>query len=115
MTETAKLAANGRRLSLPAAVLVTPWPATAAHHCARKTIIAEVTPVRDGDTIETGGLPIRLHGLAARGEGVRRLRGHQGDARDGARAGGSGLSSTGDGRAIVAPGSVAWTAPTSAR
>ena len=40
-------------------------PPTMAKQCARSTLIAEVTHVRDGDTIEVGGLPIRLQGLAA--------------------------------------------------
>jgi micrococcal nuclease len=64
VTETAKLAANGRLLGLLASVLVILWPATAADR-ARKTIIAEVTPVRDGETIVVGSMPIRLNGLAA--------------------------------------------------
>ena len=64
MTETAKLAGNGRLLSLLASVFVVPWPATAAD-CARKTLIAEVTPVRDGDTIELGSMAIRFEGIAA--------------------------------------------------
>ena len=40
-------------------------PPAQAQRCARGTLIAEVTHVRDGDTIEVGGLPIRLQGLAA--------------------------------------------------
>ena len=39
-------------------------PPAQAQRCARGTLIAEVTHVRDGDTIEVGGLPIRLQGLA---------------------------------------------------
>jgi endonuclease YncB( thermonuclease family) len=33
--------------------------------CPRGTLTGEVTYVRDGDTVEVGGLPIRLSGLAA--------------------------------------------------
>ena len=33
--------------------------------CAPGTFVGDVTYVRDGDTIEVGGLPIRLYGLAA--------------------------------------------------
>lgn len=38
---------------------------TLAQQCARGSLVATVTHVRDGDTIEVGGLPIRLQGLAA--------------------------------------------------
>ena len=55
---------NARILGLIAWLLVLPCPASAGD-CAPRTIIAEVTHVRDGDTIEVGGLPIRLNGLAA--------------------------------------------------
>ena len=44
--------------------------------CARGTLTGEVTYVRDGDTIEVGGLPIRLNGLAA----------PEGDERGGSKA-----------------------------
>ena len=40
-------------------------PPTLAQPCAPGTFVAYVTYVRDGDTIEVGGLPIRLNGLAA--------------------------------------------------
>jgi micrococcal nuclease len=40
------------------------WSASGAQ-CARGSLVATVTHVRDGDTIEVGGLPIRLQGLAA--------------------------------------------------
>jgi micrococcal nuclease len=40
-------------------------PALAASPCPRETFTGQVTHVRDGDTIEVGGLPIRLNGLAA--------------------------------------------------
>ena len=33
--------------------------------CERGTLAGAVTHVRDGDTIEVGGVPIRLQGLAA--------------------------------------------------
>jgi micrococcal nuclease len=36
-----------------------------AASCPRGTLTGEVTHVRDGDTIEVGGMPIRLQGLAA--------------------------------------------------
>ena len=55
---------NRRPLGLLACFLVLPWSAPAAQ-CPRGTLIGEVTHVRDGDTIEAGGLPIRLQGLAA--------------------------------------------------
>jgi endonuclease YncB( thermonuclease family) len=55
---------NGRLFGLLACFLVLPWSAGAAQ-CSRGTLIAEVTHVRDGDTIEVGGLPIRLQGPAA--------------------------------------------------
>lgn len=44
--------------------LVTAAPVTEAP-CLRGTITGPVTFVRDGDTIEVGGIPIRLNGLAA--------------------------------------------------
>jgi endonuclease YncB( thermonuclease family) len=40
-------------------------PALAAAVCPRETFTGQVTHVRDGDTIEVGGLPIRLNGFAA--------------------------------------------------
>ena len=51
---------NGRILGLLAWLLVLPWPASAGDRAP--TIVAEVTHVLDGDTIEVGGLPIRLQG-----------------------------------------------------
>ena len=50
-------------IGLAAALLAGP-PAEAAK-CPRGTLTAVVTHVRDGDTIEVGGTPIRLQGLAA--------------------------------------------------
>jgi endonuclease YncB( thermonuclease family) len=40
-------------------------PTLARADCRRETFTGQVTHVRDGDTIEVGGLPIRLNGLAA--------------------------------------------------
>jgi micrococcal nuclease len=53
-----------RLLPLLGLLLVIATPAL-AQKCARGSLVAEVTHVRDGDTIEVGGLPIRLQGLAA--------------------------------------------------
>jgi site-specific DNA recombinase len=53
-----------RLLPLLGLLLVIGSPAL-AQKCARGSLAAEVTYVRDGDTIEVGGLPIRLQGLAA--------------------------------------------------
>ena len=53
---------NGRLLV--ACLLAFSWPAAAAD-CHRGTLVGDVTHVRDGDTIEVAGLPIRLNGLAA--------------------------------------------------
>jgi micrococcal nuclease len=53
-----------RLLLLLTLLLVIGSPAL-AQKCARGSLVAEVTYVRDGDTIEVGGLPIRLQGLAA--------------------------------------------------
>ena len=39
----------------------------AAGHCPRGTLTGYVTHVRDGDTIEVGGLPIGFNGPAAPG------------------------------------------------
>lgn len=47
---------------LPLALIGSP---TLAEQCERDTLIAEVTYVRDGDTIELGSMAIRLSGLAA--------------------------------------------------
>jgi micrococcal nuclease len=47
-----------------ACLLAFPWSAVAAD-CGRGTLVGAVTHVRDGDTIEVGGLAIRLQGLAA--------------------------------------------------
>jgi micrococcal nuclease len=46
-------------------VLVVVPAASAALKCPRALLTGEATHVRDGDTIEVGGLPIRLNGLAA--------------------------------------------------
>lgn len=40
-------------------------PAAEAAPCPRGALTSKVTHVRDGDTIEVGGLAIRLNGLAA--------------------------------------------------
>ena len=48
-----------------ASALLAGLPAEAVN-CPVGTLTA-VTFVRDGDTIEVGGMPIRLNGLAARG------------------------------------------------
>jgi micrococcal nuclease len=53
------------RLLLLLSLLLVIAPAALAQKCARGSLVAEVTHVRDGDTIEVGGLPIRLQGLAA--------------------------------------------------
>jgi micrococcal nuclease len=55
------------RLKLPVLLfgLLTTATGAAVAHCPRSTLIAQVTHVRDGDTIEVGGVPIRLNGLAA--------------------------------------------------
>jgi endonuclease YncB( thermonuclease family) len=53
-----------RFLPLLTLLLVIGQPAP-VQKCARGSLVAEVTHVRDGDTIEVGGLPIRLQGLAA--------------------------------------------------
>ena len=45
-------------------------PAAAAP-CRRGTLTGEVTHVRDGDTIEVRGIPIRLSGVAAPERGER--------------------------------------------
>ena len=55
---------NGRFFGLLACLLLLPYTAAAAQ-CFRGPLVGEVTYVRDGDTIEVGGLPIRLQGLAA--------------------------------------------------
>jgi micrococcal nuclease len=55
---------NVQFLLLLTLLLVIGQPAL-AQKCARGSLVAEVTHVRDGDTIEVGGLPIRLQGLAA--------------------------------------------------
>jgi micrococcal nuclease len=39
--------------------------AAAAGRCQRGALVGEVTRVRDGDTIEVAGVPVRLSGLAA--------------------------------------------------
>ncbi len=36
-----------------------------ALHAAQSSLTGEVTHVRDGDTIEVGGVPVRLNGVAA--------------------------------------------------
>lgn len=46
-------------------------PGTVDRACARISIEDRVTHVRDGDTIEVGGLPIRLDGVAAPERGER--------------------------------------------
>ena len=48
------------RLAALASVLVAPTA-----QCSRRTLVGEVTYVRDGDTIELGEMAIRLQGLAA--------------------------------------------------
>ena len=48
-----------------AALVPLPGYAYAADRCERGPIAGPVTHVRDGDTIEVDGLPIRLQGLAA--------------------------------------------------
>jgi micrococcal nuclease len=61
-----KLASNPKKPMsrlLGLALLVT--ATAAAARCQRGTMTGEVTFVRDGDTIEVRGLPIRLNGLAA--------------------------------------------------
>jgi micrococcal nuclease len=50
-------------LGLAAALLAAPRADAAM--CPRGTLTGQVTYVRDGDTIEAGGLAIRLNGLAA--------------------------------------------------
>jgi micrococcal nuclease len=50
---------------LTLALLVTAAAAVHAAPCPHGTLTGQVTFVRDGDTIEVGGLPIRLNGLAA--------------------------------------------------
>ena len=50
---------------LPLFVGLTAWTSSLqAGGCAHGTLTGEVTHVRDGDTVEVGGLPIRLQGLA---------------------------------------------------
>jgi endonuclease YncB( thermonuclease family) len=49
-------------VALLGALVVVPAASTALE-CPRALLTGEVTPVRDGDTIEVRGLPIRLNGL----------------------------------------------------
>jgi len=63
-----------RGLAFALAVLPA-LPADAAS-CRARVLVGEVTHVRDGDTIEVAGLPIRLSGLAAPELGTRSGRGH---------------------------------------
>ena len=54
-----------RGVSAIVGLILLTTPATAATRCERGPLIGPVTHVRDGDTIEVGGLPVRLEGLAA--------------------------------------------------
>jgi micrococcal nuclease len=53
------------RLEVVALALASMVAPTLAAPCPRETFTGQVTHVRDGDTIEVEGLPIRLNGLAA--------------------------------------------------
>jgi endonuclease YncB( thermonuclease family) len=53
--------------TLAALVLIaaTVSSAGAAGRCQRGALVGEMTHVRDGDTVEVAGMPVRLQGLAA--------------------------------------------------